>query len=160
MKTNRILTLKNRQLRRQSQGGYTLMEIMLVLAIIAILLSAGIFYMVGNIDVARSTRVRGDIQTLTVQLRTYEMQNMYMPTTDQGLMALVVMPTTEPKPRRWSQLMQRDGLLDPWGEPYQYDNPGKHNTTGFDLYSKGPDRQAGTADDIGNWEDTTNTTGN
>jgi general secretion pathway protein G len=149
----------NRLSRATRREGYTLIEIMLVLSIIAILLSAGIYYMVGNVDIARETRVRGDIQTLTTQLRAYEMQNLYMPTTEQGLQALVTMPTTDPKPRRWSQLMQKDGLIDPWGQPYQYMNPGKHNPTGFDLWSMGADRQDGTADDIGNWEDST-TTGN
>ena len=41
--------------------------------------------------------------------------------------------------------------LDPWGEPYQYRSPGTHNKTGYDLFSKGPDKTEGTEDDIGNW---------
>lgn len=135
-----------------SQRGYTLVEIMLVLSIIAVLLAAGIHYMAGNLDTAKEIRVRGDIQTITVQLRTYEMQNLFMPTSEQGLLALVTQPTTEPKPARWRHLLDKEALMDPWGTLYQYKNPGKHNVTGFDLYSVGPDRTEGTADDIGNWE--------
>jgi general secretion pathway protein G len=41
--------------------------------------------------------------------------------------------------------------LDPWGEPYQYAYPGTRNKDSYDLWSKGPDKQSGTADDIGNW---------
>jgi len=146
--------------RRQANHGYTLVEIMLVLSIIAVLLAAGIHYMAGNLDIAKETRVKGDLQTITVQLRTYEMQNLFMPSTDQGLMALVTMPTTEPKPTRWRQLLEKDALMDPWGSTYKYANPGKHNPSSFDLYSIGADRIEGTADDIGNWNADANATSN
>lgn len=139
-----------------TRHGYTLVEIMLVLSIIAVLVAAGINFMSGNLDTAREIRVKGDLQTLKVQLSTYEMNNMFIPTTEQGLMALVVQPTSEPKPTRWRQLLKREALIDPWGSPYKYQNPGKHNPTSYDLYSMGADRLDGTADDIGNWDaDTT-----
>lgn len=131
-------------------GGYTLIEIMLVLAIIAVLLGAGIYYMSGSLDTAKAQRVDADIQTITTQLRTYEMQNLVMPTTAQGLQALVTEPASEPKPRRWVQLFTKLPE-DPWGTPYQYRNPGVKNPKGFDLYSLGPDRVE-SDDDIGNWE--------
>ena len=137
--------------KSHSQAGYTLLEIMLVLSIIAVLLSAGIYYLVGNLDVAREQRVRADLATITTQLKVYEMQNMSLPTTEQGLDALVNRPTSEPAPQHWSKLMEKRGLLDPWGMPYQYQNPGKHNPQGFDLYSMGPDRIQSN-DDIGNWD--------
>lgn len=129
--------------------GYTLFEIMLVLGIIAVLVGSAIYLLVGNIDVARQSRVDADFQAISTQLRTYEMQNMRMPTTEQGLQALVTRPSSPPQPRRWVQLMERVPL-DPWGEPYQYRNPGTLNPQGFDLISKGPDRQMGTEDDITN----------
>jgi general secretion pathway protein G len=141
----------HRHPRRVSRrtGAYTLFEIMLVLGIIAVLVGSAIYLLVGNIDVARQSRVDADFQAISTQLRTYEMQNMRMPTTAQGLEALVRRPSTEPLPRRWVQLMERVPL-DPWGEPYLYRNPGKLNPQGFDLLSKGPDRTEGGGDDITN----------
>jgi general secretion pathway protein G len=135
------------------KAGYTLFEIMLVLGIIAVLVGSAIYLLVGNIDVARQSRVDADFQAISTQLRTYEMQNMRMPTSAQGLEALVQRPSAEPAPRRWIQLMERVPL-DPWGEPYLYRNPGKLNPRGFDLVSKGPDRQEGGGDDITNQSST------
>lgn len=135
--------------RMHCARGYTLIEIMTVLMIIAVLVGSVIYLLVGNVDVARTGRVDADFQAITTQLRTYEMMNMRMPTTAQGLEALVKRPAGEPAPRRWIQLLERIPL-DPWGEPYQYSNPGKLNPRGFDLISKGPDRQLGTEDDITN----------
>lgn len=152
--------LRQHRSHPRQRSGYTLVEIMLVLSIIAVLLAAGIHYMAGNLDIAKETRVKGDIQTITVQLRTYEMQNLFLPTTEQGLQALVTMPTAEPKPTRWRQLLEKDALMDPWGSQYRYANPGKHNPSGFDLYSIGADRTEGTADDIGNWSADASTGGN
>ena len=105
--------------------------------------------MVGNIDVARESRVEADLQAIGTQLRVYEMQNLRPPSTEQGLRALVTRPSSEPVPRRWRQLLE-EVPLDPWGEEYVYYYPGKKNPQGFDLFSKGPDRQEGGGDDIGN----------
>ena len=127
-------------------SGYTLIEIMTVLMIIAVLVGSVIYLLVGNVDVARAGRVDADFQAITTQLRTYEMMNMRMPS---SLDALVKRPGGEQAPRRWVQLLERVPL-DPWGEHYQYHNPGKQNPRGFDLISKGPDRQLGTEDDISN----------
>ena len=129
--------------------GYTLIEIMLVLAIISVLLGAGIYYLIGNLDIAKEQRVQADIATITTQLKTYEMQNLYMPTTDQGLEALVQEPTSDPKPRRWRQLMEKVPE-DPWGMPYNYRYPGLKNPNSFDLYSFGPERKENDKE-IGNW---------
>jgi general secretion pathway protein G len=135
--------------RSQRSAGYTLFEIMLVLGIIAVLVGSAIYLLVGNIDVARESRVEADIQSISTQLRVYEMQNLRPPTTAQGLKALVTRPGGDPPPRRWKQLLERVPL-DPWGEEYVYHWPGKKNTKGFDLFSKGPDRTEGGGDDIGN----------
>jgi len=123
--------------RRFSQSGYTLFEIMLVLGIIAVLVGSAIYMLVGNIDVAKEQRVDSDIEAISMQLRTYEMLNYRMPTTEQGLKALVNQPTTEPRPRRWKQLM-KTVPIDPWGNEYVYRNPGKGGAA-FEIYSLGPD---------------------
>ena len=129
------------------QGGYTLFEIMLVLGIIAVLVSSAIYMLVGNLDVAKDQRVESDIQAISMQLRTYEMLNYRKPTTEQGLKALVQQPTTDPKPRKWKQLMKAVPM-DPWGAEYVYRNPGKFNPSGYDLYSLGPDGKE-SDDDLG-----------
>ena len=51
----------------------------------------------------------------------------------------------------WKAQVQKSALRDPWGEPYQYRNPGLKNSDFYDVYSKGPDKTEGTEDDIGNW---------
>lgn len=135
---------------RNQQAGYTLVEIMLVLSIIVVLMSAGIYYLMGNLEVAKSTRVKGDLETITTQLKVYQMQNMDFPTTAQGLKALVEPPTTPPKPRNWVQLLKKEATIDPWGSEYQYLKPGKHNPGSFDLWSLGPNK-ANDDKVIGNW---------
>ena len=128
-------SLPCRRLLRE-ESGYTLFEIMLVLGIIAVLVGSAIYMLAGNIDVAKEQRVTSDLQAISMQLRTYEMLNYRQPTTEQGLRALVEMPTADPKPQHWKKLME--GVpLDPWGNEYIYRNPGKYKTDGFDLYSLG-----------------------
>lgn len=132
------------------RAGYTLIEIMLVLAIIGVLVASAIHLLTGNLLVAQLQTAKGDIQQITTQLQTYEMQNLALPTTDQGLQALVTRPTIEPVPERWVQMLKKPPI-DPWGNPYQYQCPGKHNPQSFDLYSWGPDKKE-SADDVGNWD--------
>lgn len=128
------------------QAGYTLFEIMLVLGIIAVLVGSAIYMLVGNVDVAKRQRVDADFRAIGTQLGVYEMQNYFFPSTEQGLDALVTKPTTEPVPTKWSRLLEAVPL-DPWGTPYQYAFPGKHNPEGYDLFSFGADRRA-SDDDI------------
>lgn len=137
-------------MRRQS--GFTLLEIMLVVVIISLLLGAAIYNMGGNVETARKVRVETDVSAIKTQLRLYNGLNGFYPSTQQGLKALVTQPTSEPRPRRWTQSFEQVPR-DPWGNEYNYLLPGKHNPNSFDLFSSGPDLQPGTADDIGNWED-------
>ncbi len=136
--------------RHPTIAAFTLVEIMLVLAIISVLMAAGIYYLSGNVEIAKEKRTEADIETITTQLKTYEMLNLFLPTTDQGIDALVKEPAGEPRPKRWRQLLEMVPL-DPWGTPYKYRSPGKRNPQSFDLYSWGPDRQE-SGDDIGNWQ--------
>jgi general secretion pathway protein G len=73
------------------------------------------------------------------------------------LQALLTPPSS--KADRWHgpYIEGNNVPIDPWGEPYQYEYPGKHNKAGYDLWSKGPDKQSGTADDIGNWDSAAST---
>ena len=143
MKTKPLQLIKNRH-------GYTLVEIMLVLSIIVVLMSAGIYYLMGNLEVAKNTRVKSDISAISTQLKVYQMQNLDFPTTQQGLQSLINPPTTPPKPRNWVQLLKPEAIVDPWGSEYQYLKPGKHNPKSFDLWSLGPDKVENDKN-IGNW---------
>jgi general secretion pathway protein G len=131
--------------------GFTLLEIMLVVTIIMLLLGAGVFFLGDQFLIGQRARVQADLQGLTTNLRTYQMMNGFFPTTQQGLAALMVQPTGEPKPKQWVQLSTKIPQ-DPWGNDYVYICPGKHNPKTFDLYSKGADRIAETEDDMGNWD--------
>ena len=134
--------------KRTNQSGFTLLEIMLVVTIIALLLGAAIYKLGGNVEYARATRVAADMQGINTQLKLYESMNGFMPSTEQGLKALVQQTSTEPRPTRWYQLY-KELPKDPWNNEYVYLNPGRKNTTGYDLYSAGQDRKPDTADD--NW---------
>ena len=145
---NTSLKLSLRRRARLQRSGFTLMEMILVLAIIGILVGLGIFSMKGVVGDAEIGKATADIQTLNTQIVRYRTMAGFVPTQSQGLEALVRKPSGSPAPRSWRQLMGEAGLLDPWGEPYQYRNPGKHNPQGYDIFSKGPDKQEGTADDV------------
>jgi general secretion pathway protein G len=138
--------------RHRHSGGYTLVEIMIVLTIIAILAGAAIFGLVGTTDTARIQRVSTDIQTIKTALQAYELLAGNLPSNDQGLRALVARPTGEPQPRSWTKQMEDSAILDPWNHPYFYRYPGQKNAGSYDLYSAGPDGLENTEDDIGNWK--------
>jgi general secretion pathway protein G len=138
-------------MRKQNiRSGFTLLEIMIVVTIIALLLSAAIYKLGGNVEYARHTRVQGDIQGISTQLKLYESMNGFYPTTEQGLQALVTQTDTDPRPSRWYQLY-KEMPKDPWQMPYIYRCPGIKHPDSFDLYSAGPDRQPDTQDD--DWGD-------
>jgi general secretion pathway protein G len=96
-------------------------------------------------------RAKAHISTLTSALRTYEMRSLVLPTTEQGLDALVSRPLLHPAPKRWRQLLL-EPMMDPWGRPYHYMYPGVRSATGFDLWSLGRDGVV-SKDDVCNWRD-------
>src|SRR6266513_77388 len=83
------------------RSAFTLLEIMLVVMIIALLMGAAIYTMGDSLIDAQKARVQADIRAIGTQLTVYEAQNGFLPTTEQGLQALVTQPQTEPKPRNW-----------------------------------------------------------
>ena len=132
---------------KRNESGFTLLEIMLVVMIIGLLLGTAIFKLRGNVEVARIVAVQSSLQSIRTQLKLYESFNGAPPTTDQGLNALVTQPGSEPRPLRWTQLLE-SVPKDPWGKDFIYLSPGRRNSNGYDLYSSGPDRLPDTADDI------------
>jgi general secretion pathway protein G len=141
-------------LKTHKNRGFTLLEIMLVVMIIALLAASAIYMLGGNLGYAQDVRVRADIESISGQLKLYQSMNGFLPTTEQGLQALVTRTDSDPKPTQWRQLLTKIPL-DPWQNPYVYENPGKHNQDSFDVYTMGPHGKAGTdADFIGNWDTT------
>ena len=143
-----------RPLRRQFVRGFTLIEIMVVVVIMGILASLVVPKLMSRTGESRVAAARVDISTVMQALKLYKLDSQRYPTTEQGLQALLVKPTTGPAANGW----KTGGYLekmpkDPWGNPYQYLSPGLHGEV--DVISLGADGQpGGTGDDadIGSWE--------
>lgn len=140
------------QARRRSRG-FTLIEVMVVVVILGILAAIVVPKVMDNPDKARQAKARQDIRALESALNMYKLDNYNYPSTDQGLEALVERPSGTPEPRNWKKGGYLDRLpTDPWGNPYQYLNPGVHGE--IDIMSLGADGRPGGQDgnaDIGNW---------
>jgi general secretion pathway protein G len=126
------------------------MEMLIVLSIIALLMGLVIMNLNPIKGIAANKKVQADILAFKEALSAYQLQTGSLPTTDQGLKALWSKPTTDPIPDQWHRVMEEE-VDDPWGHPYKYLNPGKHNPDSYDIYSTGPDGQDGADDNIGNW---------
>ncbi len=134
------------------QRGFTLIELMVVLAIIGILAALVVPNVLNRADDARVTAARTDVGNLMQALKLYKLDNRNYPTPEQGLQALVIRPTTGPAPVNWKPYIDKLPA-DPWGRPYQYMNPGVKGEV--DVLSLGADGQAGGEGmnaDIGSWQ--------
>jgi general secretion pathway protein G len=137
--------------RRNSRrtGGFTLVEMLLVLVILATLAAIVIPKMAGRSQQAKVTAAQSQISSIEMALDAFEVDNGYYPKTG-GLDDLINQPANAPE---WKGPYLKKGVpLDPWGNQYTYDYPGKHNANGYDIMSMGPDGRANTDDDITNWD--------
>jgi general secretion pathway protein G len=137
---------------RRHQRGFTLIELMVVLAIIGVLAALIVPNVLGRADDARITAARTDVGNLMQALKLYKLDNQRFPTAAQGLNALIAKPSTEPVPGNWKPYLDKLPN-DPWGRPYQYMNPGIKGEA--DVLSFGADGQAGGEGnnaDIGSWQ--------
>ena len=133
------------------QSGFSLLEVMVVLVIIGMIMSIVAPNIMGQQEEAAIDKAHLDIQQLEDAMSFYKLKNKSYPTTEQGLEALVNKTSIEPIPKRFPD----DGFIielpdDPWGNAYQLISPGEVGK--FDIFSIGPDGEAGTDDDIGNWD--------
>jgi general secretion pathway protein G len=138
---------------RSRESGFTLIEIMVVVVIIAILAALIVPKVMSRPDEARVVAARHDVATLMQALKLYRLDNLRYPTTEQGLEALVTRPTAGPLPANWKAGGYLERLpKDPWGNSYQYLNPGLRGE--IDVFSFGADGAAGGEGvdaDIGSW---------
>ena len=117
------------------QAGFTLIEIMVVVIIIGILAAIVAPNVIGNVDVAQVTKAKADIAGIENAMKFYRLDNFQYPSTEQG---------------GYLDSMPKD----PWGNPYEYLNPGNHKE--IDIYTLGADGQPGGENlnaDLGNWDD-------
>jgi general secretion pathway protein G len=138
--------------RRSLQAGFTLIELMVVLVIIGVLAALIVPNVLDRADDARATAAKTDVNNLMQALKLYKLDNQRYPTTEQGLQALLVKPTTAPVPPNWKPYLEKLPE-DPWHHPYQYLNPGVKGE--IDVMSFGADGQPGGEgknSDIGSWQ--------
>ncbi len=137
---------------RRARRGFTLIELMVVLVIIGVLAALIVPNVLDRAEDARATAARTDVNNLMQALKLYKLDNQRYPTTEQGLQALVVKPSSPPVPPNWKPYLDKLPN-DPWGRPYQYLNPGVKGE--IDVMSFGADGQAGGEGknaDIGSWQ--------
>lgn len=138
---------------QRAQSGFTLIEILVVITILAILAGLLVPRVMDRPDQARVVAAKNDIRAIQSAINLYRLDNGVYPSTDQGLLALVQRPESGNVPRNW----KTGGYLermpkDPWGNDYQYLYPGVHSEV--DIFSLGSDGQPGGeghAADIGTW---------
>lgn len=136
------------------EGGFTLVELMVVIVIIGLLTTIVVINVLPSQEKARVEKAKADIALIEQGLEMYRLDNLNYPGTGEGLQSLVAPPAAAAQNGRY----RAGGYLkklpaDPWGNPYQYANPGQHGT--FDVYSFGADGRAGGEGDnadLGNWK--------
>ncbi|MDO8786470.1 MAG: type II secretion system major pseudopilin GspG [Sulfuritalea sp.] len=135
------------------QRGFTLLEVMVVVVILGILAALVVPKIISRPDEARVIAARQDIASLMQALKLYRLDNQRYPLTEQGLQALAAQPAIAPFPPNWKAGGYVERLpRDPWGNPYQYLNPGLRGE--IDIFSLGADGMPGgdgNDADIGSW---------
>jgi general secretion pathway protein G len=132
---------------RYQKRGFTLIELMVVVIIIAALAGMVIPHVLPASEEAKKKIAKGDIANIEMALRLYRLHHGNYPSTEQGLKVLLQPPQTDD----WNEPYLEKAAVDPWGNPYKYQNPGTHNPRRFDLWSPGPDGESDTGDDVTNW---------
>ncbi|MCK5880605.1 MAG: type II secretion system major pseudopilin GspG [Sinobacterium sp.] len=142
-------------MKKSSQKGFSLIEIMVVLVIIGLLASIVGPRVIGQAEEARKKKAVADFANLATALKMYKLDNFIYPSTEQGLQGLVTPSDISPSPKNFRQGGYMDKLpKDPWGNEYLYLSPGDNGA--FDIYTYGADGIAGgegESADMGNWED-------
>lgn len=146
------MKLTNRQHplhRPGSRSGFTLIELLLVLVILGVLAAIVVPKFSGRTEQARQTAAKSQVSTFGTALDAFEVDNGFYPKGKNGLQDLINSPRDA---KNWKGPYMKDAIPnDPWGFPYVYECPGKHNPTSYDVMSVGPDGRAGTEDDVTNW---------
>jgi general secretion pathway protein G len=136
--------------------GFTLIEMLVVITVIAILAGLVTPMVFRNVGDAKRSAARAQIEVFGLALDAYRLDNDYYPSTSQGLAALQAAPAGDPQARNWrGPYLKKAVPLDPWGQPYRYESPGTVNPSNYDLLTYGRDGKAGGTDedaDLSSWE--------
>lgn len=136
--------------RKRSQRGFSLIEMLIVLGIIALIAGFVVSNLGGIFGGAQEDAAKAFVESgLEAPLMQYKLHTGSYPNTAEGIAALLSAPAS--KATKWRGPYIKQIPTDPWGNPYQYRFPGTKNTAAYDLYSYGPDGQE-SGDDIGNWK--------
>ena len=141
-------------LRRAARRGFTLLEIMIALAILGLLVGLAVTNLDTIFGGAQSKTAHLFVnEAIKLPLTSYRIQMGDYPSTAEGLQALISAPANRADSWRGPYLSDAKLPADPWGEAYVYRYPGTKNKNSYDVFSKGPDKTEGTKDDIGNWSE-------
>lgn len=138
-----------RRKKGNGQGGFTLIELMIVVAILGLLAYVLVPRIMERPEEARRIRAQVDIRTIESALKLYKVDNGAYPTTEQGLSALISKPDQDPVPRGWREggYLEGNAVKDPWGNPFEYLSPGSDGRD-YEIISYGYDgKQGGTGRD-------------
>ena len=127
--------------QKRKDDGFTLVEVMVTLVIIGLLTTFVVLNVLPAQGKAQVQKARGDITAIETALEMYKLENFNYPTEQEGLEALI------------TSGMVKKMSLDPWGNPYEYRNPGERGQ--IDIFSLGADGEPGGEEqnaDIGNWQ--------
>ena len=142
--------------RQNSDRGFTLLEIIIVVFILSLLVAIVAPRIIGRTDEARVTAAKIQIRNFETALKLFKLDNGFYPDTQQGLDALIEKPATGRIPQKYKEggyLEQKKISPDPWGNPYIYVSPGLQGD--FDILSYGADGKEGGEGkdaDIKNWD--------
>jgi general secretion pathway protein G len=141
------------QIDLRRQRAFTLIELLLVLVILGILAAVVVPKFAGRTEQARVAAATSQIATFGTALDAFEVDNGYYPKGKAGLEDLVQAPANA---QNWKGPYMKSQTIpvDPWGNPYLYECPGRHNPSSYDLMSTGFDGREGGDDDITNWQQT------
>lgn len=140
---------RSTQTHRLARNGFTLMEILLVLAILGVITAMVVPRLMGRQAYANEDATRISMAGLSQALKLYSLDHAgTFPTAQMGLEVLLKRPANDP---RWRGPYLDKPAADAWGNAFQYEFPGTKNVDSFDIISPGPDRVFGNDDDISNW---------
>jgi general secretion pathway protein G len=145
-----------RHARERRSAGFTLIEIMAVVIIMGLLMGIVGVTVFGRVDEARVATARIQIKQVENALEFFRMDNSRYPSSEEGLRALVEPPAGVRSYPAGGYLKNKDGLVDPWDHPFQYQSPGQRNEHTFDVWSQGADGAPGGTGlnaDVGNWSE-------
>jgi general secretion pathway protein G len=135
----------------QHRAGFTILELLLVLVILAILAGIVGSRFVGQSQSARVKAAHTQLENINLALNRFEIDLGRFPTGSEGLNALIERPGDNAKAWQGPYLDGTAIPLDQWSNAWNYRQPGQHRSDGFDLWSNGPDGREGGGDDIANW---------